>query len=80
VFRINIKLLSNPVTELKFRENDSHFRSIVLKTMDRSQVLVDRTLSYVAPLFFSFFFKDVSPNSKTNTLHKEKNPFFITDT
>jgi hypothetical protein len=38
VFRINIKLLSNPVTELKIRENDSHCRSIVLKTMDRSIV------------------------------------------
>jgi hypothetical protein len=36
VFRINIKLLSNPVAELKIRENDSHCRSIVLKTMDRS--------------------------------------------
>jgi hypothetical protein len=30
VFRINIKLSSNPVAELKFRENDSHCRSIVL--------------------------------------------------
>jgi hypothetical protein len=38
VFRINIKLLSNPVAELKIRENDSHCRSIVLKTMDRSIV------------------------------------------
>ena len=38
VFRINIKLLSNQVTELKIRENDSHCRSIVLKTMDRSIV------------------------------------------
>ena len=38
VFRINIKLLSNPVAELKIRENDSHYRSIVLKTMDRSIV------------------------------------------
>jgi hypothetical protein len=38
VFRINIKLLSNPVAELKVRENDSHWRSIVLKTMDRSIV------------------------------------------
>ena len=28
VFRINIKLLSNPVAELKIRENDSHCRSI----------------------------------------------------
>jgi hypothetical protein len=37
-FRINIKLLSNPVAELKVRENDSHCRSIVLKTMDRSIV------------------------------------------
>jgi hypothetical protein len=37
-FRINIKLLSNPVAELKIRENDSHCRSIVLKTMDRSIV------------------------------------------
>ena len=36
VFRINIKLLSNPVAELKIRENDSHCRSIVLTTMDRS--------------------------------------------
>ena len=36
VFRINIKLLSNPVAELKIRENDSHCRSIVLKIMDRS--------------------------------------------
>ena len=27
VFRINIKLLSNPVAELKIRENDSHCRS-----------------------------------------------------
>jgi hypothetical protein len=26
VFRINIKLLSNPVAELKIRENDSHCR------------------------------------------------------
>ena len=25
VFRINIKLLSNPVAELKIRENDSHW-------------------------------------------------------
>ena len=32
------KLLSNPVVELKIRENDSHCRSIVLKTMDRSIV------------------------------------------
>ena len=32
------KLLSNPVAELKVRENDSHWRSIVLKTMDRSIV------------------------------------------
>jgi hypothetical protein len=38
VFRINIKLLSNPVAELKVRENDSHCRSIVLKTLDRSIV------------------------------------------
>ena len=38
VFRVNIKLLSNPVSELKIRENDSHCRSIVLKTMDRSIV------------------------------------------
>ena len=38
VFRINIKLLSKPVAELKVRENDSHCRSIVLKTMDRSIV------------------------------------------
>ena len=36
VFRINIKLLYNPVAELKIRENDSHCRSIVLTTMDRS--------------------------------------------
>jgi hypothetical protein len=32
VFRINIKLLSNPVAEQKIRENDSHCRSIVLTT------------------------------------------------
>jgi hypothetical protein len=38
VFRINIKLLSNPVVELKIHENDSHCRSIVLKMMDRSIV------------------------------------------
>ena len=38
VFRINTKLLSNPVAELKICENDSHCRSIVLKTMDRSIV------------------------------------------
>ena len=38
VFRINIKLLSNPVAELKILENDSHCRSIVLKAMDRSIV------------------------------------------
>ena len=38
VFRINTKLLSNPVTELKICKNDSHCRSIVLKTMDRSIV------------------------------------------
>ena len=38
MFRINIKLLSNPVAEQKIRENDSHCRSIVLKTMDRSIV------------------------------------------
>ena len=38
VFQINIKLLSNPVAELKICENDSHCRSIVLKTMDRSIV------------------------------------------
>ena len=38
VFRINIKLLSNPVAELKIRENYSHCRSIVLKTMDCSIV------------------------------------------
>jgi hypothetical protein len=38
VFRINIKLLSIPVAELKIRENDSYCRSIVLKTMDRSIV------------------------------------------
>ena len=38
MFRINIKLLSNPVAELKIRENDSHCRSIVFKTMDRSIV------------------------------------------
>jgi hypothetical protein len=38
VFGINIKLLSNPVAELKIRENNSHCRSIVLKTMDRSIV------------------------------------------
>jgi hypothetical protein len=38
VFWINIKLLSNPVAELKIRENDSHCRSIVLKTMDPSIV------------------------------------------
>ena len=31
VFRINIKLLSNPVAELKIRENDSHCRFIVFK-------------------------------------------------
>ena len=28
VFQINIKLLSNPVAEIKVRENDSHCRSI----------------------------------------------------
>ena len=38
VFRIKVKLLSNPVAELIVRENDSHCRSIVLKTMDRSIV------------------------------------------
>ena len=38
LFRINIKLLSNPVAELNIRENDSYCRSIVLKTMDRSIV------------------------------------------
>jgi hypothetical protein len=38
VFWKNIKLLSNPVAELKIRENDSHCRSIVLKTMDPSIV------------------------------------------
>ena len=38
VFRINIKLLSNPVAELKIREKNSHCRSIVLKTMDCSIV------------------------------------------
>ena len=38
VLRINIKLLSNPVAELKIRENDSHCRSIVFKTMERSIV------------------------------------------
>jgi hypothetical protein len=38
VSRINIKLLSNPVAELKIRVNDSHCRSIVIKTMDRSIV------------------------------------------
>jgi hypothetical protein len=38
VFRINTKLLSNPVTELKICENHSHCWSIVLKTMDRSIV------------------------------------------
>jgi hypothetical protein len=38
VFRIKIKLLSNPVAELKIRENDWHCQSIVLKTMDRSIV------------------------------------------
>ena len=38
VFRINIKLLSNPVAELKIYENDSQCRTIVLKTMDRSIV------------------------------------------
>ena len=47
VLRINIKLLSNPLAELKIRKNDSHCRSIAqahkqvpvvhsLKTMDRS--------------------------------------------
>ena len=34
MFRINIKLLSNPVAELKISENDSHCQAIVLKTMD----------------------------------------------
>jgi hypothetical protein len=38
VFRINIKLLSNLVAELKIHESDSHCRSIVLKIMDRSIV------------------------------------------
>jgi hypothetical protein len=38
VFRINIKLSSNPAAELEIRENDSHCRAIVLKTMDRSIV------------------------------------------
>ena len=38
MFRINIRLFSNPVAELKICENDSHCRSIVLKTMDRSIV------------------------------------------
>jgi len=38
VFRINIKLVSNPVAEQKIRENDSHCQSIVLTTMDRSIV------------------------------------------
>ena len=38
VFRINIKFLSNPVAELKIRENDSHSPSMVLKTMDCSIV------------------------------------------
>ena len=38
LFRINIKRLSNPVAELKICENDSHCRSIVLKSMDRSIV------------------------------------------
>ena len=38
MFRININILSNPVAELKIRENDSHCRSIVLKPMDRSIV------------------------------------------
>jgi hypothetical protein len=39
MFRINIKLLSNPVAELKIRENNSHCRSIVLKTMDFNYVI-----------------------------------------
>jgi hypothetical protein len=38
VFQINIKLSSNLVVELKIHENDSHCRSIVLKTMGRSIV------------------------------------------
>jgi hypothetical protein len=38
VFRINLKLLCNLVAELKFRGNDSHCRSMVLKTMDCSIV------------------------------------------
>ena len=38
VFRISIILLSNPVVELKIAKKDSHCRSIVLKTMDRSIV------------------------------------------
>ena len=38
VFRINMKLLSNLVAELKIREKDSHCWSIVLKTMARSIV------------------------------------------
>ena len=38
MFRMNMKLLSNPIAELKIRENDSHCRSIVFKTMDRSIV------------------------------------------
>jgi hypothetical protein len=38
VFQINRKLLSNPVAELKVRENDSHCRSIVLKTIDQRVV------------------------------------------
>ena len=42
VFRINIKLLSNPVAELKICENDSHCRSIVLKSMDRSIVELEK--------------------------------------
>jgi hypothetical protein len=47
VFWINIKLLSNPVAALKICENDSHCRSIVLKTMDRSIVKqLEKTLKF----------------------------------
>ena len=42
MFRIHIRLFSNPVAELKTRENDSHCRSIVLKTMDRSIVKLEK--------------------------------------
>ena len=73
VFRINIKLLSNLVAELKIRENDSHCRSI---TMDRSivkQLEKEKNSNFNVENFVVMFIYSTCPVIKTELFSRINN-------